>query len=262
MSIMEDIKKLLLEGKSIKEIKELGFKAPSIYKVKKQLKDESGTPPVELPVEPLAEPPEKKFPKNNKPPEEVLDTGNTELDNTSPSNLNLGNIPKENKEENPPEGITPETFEDDVSPFREFNEVGIDRTYIDIGSSPGSDKQSSISKDQTTGTGQLGVTELLTQIYSIVGIVTGHEHWELSSKEQKIVKHLCKIPALEKFLHKFGLYGCVISLITITFKKIKEEIHLKDTLEMGKRPYHGENKEEIVRPDSPSSIMESIGVEP
>lgn len=251
---MDEIKQHLESGKTVKEIVELGFKKPSVYKCRKELKDKE---PPEVKEDP--KPPEdtKPFQKEN---EEVfgtvLDNNITRLDNsgTPPSNL-----PNTQEEEEENDGLAQELFGDDKAPFRDFNEVDINRDHIDI--NPHSSLSKSDTKPPDGGTGQLGLNELIAQVFGTIAVATDHEHWELSSKDQKVLKHLCKIPALEKALHKFGLYGCVLSLITMTFKRIKTEMQFKRENQEYEN-YDQENRPEpITRPDSPGTVMDLFGKE-
>ena len=245
MGKMQEIKELLEKGKTVKELVDLGYKKPSIYKVKKQLKD------VETDTK-----------TGDELPENTQEDIDTKPDNTITDNIDNSNDNeeiKEEEEENPDlTGLEQETFGDDETPFREYGGVDIRRDVIAIPSSTLiSDKSKVAQTGKGTGTGKIGLAELLTEVFSTIGIVSGHDFWELSNKEQKVIKHLCRIPGLEKFLHKFGLYGCVIGLFTITFKRIKKEIQIKKGEE--------DKKEESVqrdspaspdtRPDSPSHIM-------
>ena len=247
---MQEIKELLEAGKSVKEIVELGFKKPSVYKCRKELKDKE---PAEVKEDPE---PGENFQENNEPPKKVLDNNITRLDNsgTPPSNL-----PNTQEEEEENDGLAQELFGDDKAPFRDFNEVDINRDHIDI------NPHSSLSKPNTKspdgGTGQLGLNELIAQVFGTIAVATDHEHWELSSKEQKVLKHLCKIPALEKALHKFGLYGCVLSLITMTFKRIKTEMQFKREDQEYENYDQGNRPEPITRPDSPGTVMDLFGKE-
>ena len=257
MGIMQKIKELLLEGKTVKELTELGYKKPSIYKVKKQLKD--------IKPDNEEEPETKNFQKDIKPEninskestnednQETQNPDNFEPDN-SISSINPDNINDEKEVDM--EGISTEIFEDDEAiPFREYGGINIKHNNVNVPNILKNTKES-ITQKIEAGTEKTGVTELLTEIYGTVGILTGHDFWELSNKDQKVLKHLCKLPGLEKFLHKFGLYGCALSLLTITFKRIKMEIALN-------KSDNPEQKEQIqpeiiVRPDSPGHIMEAF----
>lgn len=244
MGIMEEIKQHLQSGKTVKEIKELGFKAPSIYKVKKSLQDKNPPEVKEDPELPETKPFQKEI---KEVPETVLDNNSAGLNNTDPSPNNILDHPKETEKEEP---LIEELFGDDEKPFHDFNEVDINRTYVDV--NPDNRVFKSETKIADQGTGKLGVGELIAQVYSLIGITTGHEHWDVSPKEQKVLKHLCKIPALELALHKFGLYGCVISLVTMTLKRIKIEMQLKkETVEKDQ----GNLPEIVVLPDSPVTVM-------
>lgn len=254
MGIMEEIKGHLESGKTVKELKELGFKAPSIYKVKKQMKDDEigdkiKTPPIKENIEP--------FQKNEEVPEEILDS-TPKVGDHNPIGLNnpdpdpdniLDNSKTEGEEKDEP--LIEELFGDDDQPFQDFDEVNINRNHVDINTPGGIHKPE--TKIANTGTGKLGTAELITQIYSLIGITTGHEHWNVTSKEQKVLKHLCKIPALEAALHRFGLYGCVISVITMTLKRIKIEMQIKNTTV--KKEDQRITPEPVVRPDSPATVM-------
>lgn len=247
---MEEIKQHLESGKTVKELKELGYKAPSIYKVKKQMKDNSieSTKPQEPqePPEPFQE--VKKPPEVEEVPATILVGDNPGPNNSDPDPDNIHNNPKTENE-----SLTEELFGDDEQPFQDFNEVVIDRDHVDV-SAPGRIYKPE-TKGEDPGSGKLGAAELITQIYSLIGITTGHEHWDVSPKEQKVLKHLCKIPALESALHKFGLYGCVISLITMTLKRIKIEMQLKKESAEDEYYDQGNEGEVIVRPDSPGTVM-------
>lgn len=246
MGKMDEIKELLQSGKTVKEIKELGYKAPSIYKVKKQMKDIPGDPEKNE---------SKPFPKEVKEvPEKVLDNNSNGPNNSdpSPSNILDNQETKENEEDGEP--LTEEIFSDDDKPFHEFDEVDINRTHVDV-SSPGGLFKSETKVLQDQGTGKLGVAELIAQVYSLIGITTGHDHWDVSPKEQKVLKHLCKIPILEVALHKFGLYGCVISLITMTLKRIKIEMQLKKESQEIENGNPEEKLTVNMRPDSPGTVM-------
>ena len=245
MGIMEEIKEHLKSGLTVKEIKELGFKAPSIYKVKNQLKNKE--PEVNKKSEVIEESePFQEVKEDQETPKTILETDNTEPDNTITDSTDI----LDNQEEKE-ESINENLSGDDDKPFREFNEVDINRNHVNI------DTSLSIPKEQTKSNipeiGKIGVAELITQVYSLIGISTDHEHWEVSPKEQKVLKHLCKIPALEAVLHKFGLYGCVISLITMTLKRIKIEMQLRKL--PNKEEDQGIIPEPIIRADSPTNVM-------
>jgi hypothetical protein len=244
MGKMQEIKEFLEKGKTVKELVDLGFKKPSIYKVKKQLKDvETDTnTDDELNTSPgpgeVAENTQEDI--DTKPDNTITDTDNN-IDNS------------EEKEELDTGGIEEEIFGDEDTPFREFTGVDIRRDVVDI--LPGtviSGKSKAVQTEK--GTGKIELAELLTEVFNTIGIVSGHDFWELSNKEQKVIKHLCRIPGLEKFLHKFGLYGCVIGLFTITFKRIKKEIQIKKGNEeefVEKEP----PVQQIVRPDTPEHVL-------
>lgn len=248
MGKMDEIKELLQSGKTVKEIKELGYKAPSIYKVKKQMKDipveseENGTEEI------------KPFQKENEEvPGTILDNNSPGPNNSDSSSNNIldNQETKENNEDSEP--LTEEIFSDDDKPFHEFDEVDINRTHVNVSSTSGLFKSETKTSDQSTG--KLGVAELIAQVYSLIGITTGHDHWDVSPKEQKVLKHLCKIPVLEVALHKFGLYGCVISLITMTLKRIKIEMQLKKESQEIENENHEEKLTVNMRPDSPGTVM-------
>ena len=244
---MDDIRQHLKNGKTVKEIVELGFKKPSVYKCRKELKDK---PDEEVHNTVKNEEDDSFHKENEEVHKETLENdNNTGLDTSGSTNSdNVLDNQGETKEDE--ETLIEELFGDDDKSFRDFNEVDINRNYVDI---PVSGLSKQETKIENAGNEKLGVSELLTQVYSIVGVMTGNDNWELSSKEQKIVKHLCKIPSLEKFLHKFGLYGCVITLITLTFKKIKNQIEFSKTKE---NYVENDETKPIIRPDSPGTVME------
>lgn len=247
MGIMEEIKGHLQSGKTVAELKEMGFKAPSIYKVNKQLKDDLVVE--DKPGDPKPEPFQESS-EVKKVPETTLET-NPIGPNNSGADPDPDNIL--DNQETKGEPLIEELFGDDKQPFRDFNEVDINKSFVDI--NPDSGLFKSKTKIADTETGKLGVAELIAQVYSLIGITTGHDHWEVSPKEQKVLKHLCKIPVLESALHKFGLYGCVISLITMTLKRIKIEMQLKKQSVEDEIPDQGNGQEVVVRPDSPGTVM-------
>lgn len=250
MGKMSEIKELLEVGKTVKEIKELGYKSPSIYKVKKQIKEE---PEVIEQAEPFHE---EEHKEDSEIPETILDSDNTESHHSTSDNIDNNGIPKEDEEEE----ITEEIFESDDSYFREYDGVGISRRGVDINSTiniPGINTKT--GQEQKGSKGQLGLPELLAEVYGTIAIITGHEHWSLQPKDQKVIKHLCKLPGIEKFLHKFGLYGCILSLFTITVSRLKQEIKLS------KEPKQEQNVKQnvniVTRPGTPTNIMEGITYE-
>ena len=121
---------------------------------------------------------------------------------------------KEIDEDNGDEGI----------PFQSYSDIDVNRNYVDINNSVPTKVEKSTDYETNH---DLGITELLAQAFSVVEAITGHEHWNIDSKEAKVLKNLCKIPALEKYLRKLGLYGCVLGLFGITLRKVKKEIQLK-----------------------------------
>ena len=272
MAIMEDIKQHLKDDKTVKEIVELGFKKPSIYKARKQLK--------------LKDELERNEPNNVETNTKTGDELNTSAesaevaentqedtdikpDNTTTNDIDNSNdnqeIEKEEELESESDprfaGLEQEIFGDDEKSFHEFSAVDIQRDYIDI---PASADLSSLSTNKQTGkTGKIGVAELLTEVFGALALLSGHDFWELSGKDQKAVKHLCKLPGLERFLHKFGLYGCVFGLFTILFKRVKLEIKLKKEDNEDDEEYYEDEDESKrpggpARPDMPTNILNSI----
>lgn len=262
---MQEIKEHLQSGKTVKEIIDLGFKQPTIYKVKRKLSennelvDQEQNPPVNGPAggpdpEPDPDPEPELEPfleETGEIPDTTQDLNTIEPDNTT-SNSVIDNIP----ETEDAEPIEMEIFSDEEHPFRQYDGVGIRSTDINI---PVSSTIFPDTKTQTPSkTGQLGLSELLSEVFSVVGALTGHEFWELSTKEKKVIKQLCKIPGLEKFLHKFGLYGCAIGLFSITFKRIKAELILKKNVNPEIEPPQEQKVTEMTFPDTPTSIMEGL----
>lgn len=264
MSKTNEIKTLLQNGKTVKEIVMLGYGKPLIYKCRKEIKDE---PPIESDGQLSKKVESEELPINfhaesDDIPEKILDNNTVESNNPITSTLNNLETEPAETDESSLTNIDEEIFSDDDAPFRDFGGFAITRDDINITpineiSQPSISKESTKSEKPATG-GQLGLTELLTEVFSTVGIVTGHEFWDLSTKDQKVLKHLCKLPGIERFLHKFGLYGCVFGLFTITFKRIKMEMADKknttDTPEIEMNP----PLPLMVSGDIPTNILESV----
>lgn len=261
MGKMSEIKEHLKNGKSVKEIVELGFKKPSIYKCRKEL--EVNENPNEFPKEePESEPEiketfhEEEHKETSETVETILDNNNTESDNSNPNNLDNTIF----KEEEEPEEIIEEIFEsDDVSPFQQYDSVGISRHGVNIDSVINT-VSTKTNNEQKGNTGKIGLPELLAEVYGTIAIITGHDHWSLQPKDQKVIKHLCKLPGIEKFLHKFGLYGCILSLFTITVSRIKQEIKFSKEPEKENDESQPVNNT-VIRSNAPANIMEGITYE-
>ena len=245
MTKTDEIKEFLDQGKTIKEIIAKGFTKPLVYKVNKAWKNSTKVAPE--PTQELSkEVKEEPTTVIEKLPEEVKEEPTTVIET----------IPKEVKEEPTTviETIPKEIFtDDDTSPFREFNEVSLHRNSVSLPSNA----QVQTIKAESKTIGQFQLAELLAQLFATVSALTGHDFWELKPKDEKVIKHLCKIPALEKFLQKFGSYGCCMGLFVITVSRLKQEIALKKSEEQEPEREYKQPQETILK-DAPANVMDGF----
>ena len=119
-------------------------------------------------------------------------------------------------------------------PFRDFGGVGVLRDNVPIIPIVNESAKFDVGENGAEGPAAkpiISAQDAFINTFDLIGNLTENDFWALNEREQKTVKKLCVFPSLDKYLAKFGVYGCVLVLIQIIFKRLKLQYAAKEEIE-------------------------------